>query len=390
MEVDLETLSVIGHDRFPYSITTLSAAKHPTPLTVGTNLQLYFHDARAKFTTAADIAERLDPIVTDFGSVRASASQDFRALLNPEQSPVYTHLHQPGPLSILHLPSSGNEWDGNGDIYVAGRFPSILNYDRRYFPKLRGTVYSGARLSAMTWNRFVFSSVDSDLARRGELSTEQVLQSKSRPGRTLIACGEYNTKGSLELYGLSSNPQLSNISSDSSAGSLHNAVMKNRQTSSSSKLLSVATHGTRIVVSDGNGNLKWLERDGFTEARRWNVSFGSVETPRGIFGTLGDSFMDSGSGEIVLKLGSTYSGQVERPVNQDDLVIWTGEKIGLLGFSRRPGFTTESFEIAGPKTPSQLRLEKQEETYSDTMRRALEANADEVRYMRGLGLGSGE
>jgi hypothetical protein len=237
--------------------------------------------------------ERLDSYDASFRRPKQSGSLDFRSLLNPEPSPLYTHLHHPGPLSILHLPSSGNDWDGNGDIYVAGRFSNILNYDRRFFPKLRGTIHSGARLCSLTSLPYRFASMEKDLARRGELSIEQVLDAKTRPGKTLIACGEYNSKGSLEMYGLSSNPYLSTISSEFSAGRLQNSVMKNRQTSSSSKLLSVSNHGTRIVVSDGGGNLKWLERDGFTEARKWNISHGSVEAPRGIFGTLGDSYMVS-------------------------------------------------------------------------------------------------
>jgi len=181
---------------------------------------------------------------------------------------------------------------------------------------------------------YPFASMEKDLARRGELSIEQVERAKTRPGKTLIACGEYNSKGSLEMYGLSPEPHLSTISTSLLApSSLQNSVMKNRQTSSSSKLLSVSNHGTRIVVSDGGGNLKWLERDGFTEARRWNVGYGSVEVPRGIFGTLGDSYMDSGSGDIVVKLMNTHNGQSGKPMNEDDLVLWTGEKIGLLSFS---------------------------------------------------------
>lgn len=389
MEVDLETLTPISYDRFPFSITCLSKAMHPTPLTVGTNLALYLHDARSQRVYGDDDSIQLDSYEAGFGSLKQSKTLDFRSLLDPEPSPIYAHLYHPGPLSILHLPSSGSEWNGNGDIYVAGRFPSILNYDRRYFPKLRGTIYSGARLSSMAYLPHPFSSMEKDLARRGELSVEQVMESKARAGKTLIACGEYNTKGSLELYGLSSNPQLSTISSDSSAGSLQNSSMKNRQTSSASKLLSVSNHGTRIVVSDGNGNLKWLERDGFTEARRWNIGFGSVEAPQGIFGTLGDSYMHGGSGDIVIKMANTHTGQTESLVNEDDLVVWTGEKVGLLSFSNKPGFTADSFENTGSKTPEQRREEMQEETYRETMQRALEANANEVRYMRGLGLGIG-
>jgi len=67
-------------------------------------------------------------------------------------------------------------------------------------------------------------------------------------------------------------------------------------------------YSSRIVVSDGGGNLKWLERDGFTEARRWNIAHGSIEAPRGIFGTLGDSYMDSGSGDIVIKIANIHDG----------------------------------------------------------------------------------
>jgi len=343
---------------------------------------LYLHDSRAGRKTGQSSAEveRFDSFDAQFSAVRGSGSSDFQSLLNPEPSPEYAHLYQPGPLSILHLPSSGDEWDGNGDIYVAGRFPSILSYDRRYFPKLRGTIHSGARLCSLASLPYPFASLEKALARRGELSVEQVLEAKTRPGKTLIACGEYNSKGSLEMYGLSPNPTLSNISSDSSAGSLYNAVMKNRQTSSSSKLLSVASHGTRLVVSDGGGNLKWLERDGFTEARKWNIAHGSVEAPRGIFGTLGDSYIDSGSGDIVIKILE----------NQGDLLLWTGEKIGLLSFSSKPGFTAESFEDnASARTAEEAHREREERVYSKTMRRALEHQANEVRFIRGLGRGFG-
>jgi hypothetical protein len=257
------------------------------PLTVGTNLSLYLHDPRARRSVGqtGSESERLDSYDTSFGSPRSTGSSDFRRLLNPEPSPLYAHLHHPGPLSILHLPSSGDEWDGNGEIYVAGRFPSILNYDRRYFPKLRGTIHSGARLCSLASLPYPFASMEKDLARRGELSIEQVWEAKTRPGKTLIACGEYNSKGSLEMYGLCPEPHLSTISSDSSAGSLQNSVMKNRQTSSSSKLLSVANHGTRIVVSDGGGNLKVSP-----DSRNSTSSFGRLVScllPRYVLGVDG-------------------------------------------------------------------------------------------------------
>lgn len=383
IEIDLQTLTAVSRETFPFTVTALSEAKYPVPLTVGTNLSLYLHDPRTRRSSGNSSGEsaRLDSYAAGFGSFSGTSSPDFRNILNPEPNPMYAHLNS-GPLSILHLPSSGDEWDGNGEIYVAGRFPSILNYDRRYFPKLRGSIHSGARLCSMASLPYPFASMEKDLARRGELSIQQVEVAKTRPGKTLIACGEYNSKGSLEMYGLSPNPYLSTISSNPAAGSLQNSVMKNRQTSSNSKLLSVSNHGTRIVVSDGGGNLKWLERDGFTEARRWNIAHDSVEAPSGIFG-------NEDSGDIVIKLANTHNGRSERAVNEDDLVLWTGEKIGLLSFSSGPGFSAEDFEAKGPQTPGEAQKESDEREYSQKMRRALESNADEVRFMRGLGLGLG-
>ncbi|KAH8679901.1 hypothetical protein BGZ60DRAFT_512698 [Tricladium varicosporioides] len=371
VEIDLETLSTITSEQFPFPITTLSEVKHPLPITVGTNRSIYLHDTRNRGPggqSSWDQSGNLDAYNLTFGS----NSRDFRGLLNPAPSPVYSHLYHPGPLSILHMPSSGSDWDYNGDIYVAGRFPSILNYDRRYFPKVRGTIHSGARLCSMASLPHPFSSMDKDLARVGELSIEQVWESKTRPGRTLIACDCH----------------MSNIS-DGSAGSLQSSTYKNRQTASGSKLLSVVNHGTRIVTSDGNGNLKWVERDGSTEARRWNIAHGSVEAPMGMFGTEGDSYMNSGSGDVVLKLANTHNGRGEKPITENDLVLWTGEKIGLLRFSSKPGFTAETFEEKGPQTAEEAHKEREERNYSQLMRKALQANADEVRFMSGLGLGSG-
>lgn len=224
--------------------------------------------------------------------------------------------------------------------------------------------------------------------RRSELSIDEVKVAKSLPGSTLIACGEYNSKGSLELYGLSPLPNLTNISTQYSAGRGQYSSLKNRQTSSNSKLLSVATHGTRIVFSDGGGNIKWVERDGFTEVRRWNIAHGTVEAPYGIFGTVGDTFMDSGSGDIVRKIVNTSSGQSSDAVNEDGLVLWTGEKIGLLNFSREPGFSSADFE-ENSKTLEELHREREERLYEQTMRRALERQADEARFVQGLGLGLG-
>jgi hypothetical protein len=382
--VDLETLRVISQEKFPFSIAAISEAKHSTPITVGTNLSLHLHDPRAKVlgSTTSDAPERLD------GALPALYNSAFQGYFNPQPT-NYAPLFHPGPLSIIHMPTSRDSWDGNGEIYVAGRFPSILNYDRRYFPRLRGTIHSGARLCSMTAIPYPFAAQLKDRMRRAEFSVEQVHAAKKLPGNTLIACGEYNSKGSLELYGLSPHSHLSNMSSDSLAGRTQSSdCLKNRQTSSSSKLLSVSTHGTCIVFSDGGGNIKWVERDGFTEVRNWNMAHGSVEGPLGIFGTLGDSYIGSTSGDIVRKILHTNpkAEQGQNLVHKDDLIVWTGEKVGLLNFSSKPAFMATGFEESAKTAEVEVR-EREERVYRQSMRRALQRQADEIRWIRGLGLG---
>lgn len=98
--------------------------------------------------------------------------------------------------------------------------------------------------------------------------------------------------------------------------------------------------------------------------------------------------MESGSSDIVIKLANTCTGRssTQSSIVQDDLVLWTGEKVGLLSFSRKEGFTSETFEDVGEKSEGDLSREREERGYEEMMRRALVANADEVRYLSGLGL----
>ncbi|RYP41118.1 hypothetical protein DL767_001279 [Monosporascus sp. MG133] len=305
VEVDLETMAIVRDQTYEWSINTLSTIQPTVPLTVGTTLGLHLHDHRSPSHTL----------------------------------PLYAPLAQPSPLSILHLEQAGHQDKVSDDIFVAGRFSNILHYDRRMFPSIQGSIHSGAKLCAMTSLPYPFSCIDTELRRDFQFSEEQVKRAKNEPGRTLVACGEYNTKGSLEMYGVSAE-----TCAEGNPRAFRKSTMKNRQTASQSKLLSVINHGTRIVYSDGQGYLKWVERDGVTE-------------------------------------------DGNEAINDDDLLLWTGERLCVVSFSSKPGFFADEFED-DTRTPEEIAAEKEQELYGEKMRLALERHARDVHFVRNLGAGS--
>ncbi|KAI0904350.1 hypothetical protein F4823DRAFT_216483 [Ustulina deusta] len=367
VEVDLQTLTVVAMTSFERVVMAMSAA-HPTvSLTVGTFNGLYLHDyrvGRAPHEQQREVVEPFSLRSPDLSRV----SEDWRPL------PSYAALAQPGPQYIHHMDQPGQRDELSDDIFVAGRFTSVLHYDRRMFPSIKGSLHSGGRLCSLTSLPYPFSSIDSDLRRHLELTEEQVTKSKNTAGgRTLIACGEYNTKGSLEIYGLSSKLE--------DGGEIHvsyDSTTKNRQTASSAKLLSVINHGNRIVFSDGQGYLKWMERDGFTEVRRHKIGKVEKVTHRSLFATM------PGSDDIARKLISTRTEAGNNTCNDDDILFWTGETLGLVSFSSGSGFSPEDF-VENTKTPEEVAAEEEEQVYAERMRLALERQADEVRFVQNLG-----
>ena len=341
-EVDLSTFQISAYDRYPFSISALSEATHPIPLTVGTTLSLHIHDPRlgnnGRVSSYTYFSERVD----FEGNIASNPSlqNDFHRINSGDNSQIdYATLFHPAPLSILHLNPSST-------IYVAGRFPSILTYDRRFFPKLTSTIHSGARLCSIT-----------------------SLPTPNHP--TLAAAGEYNGKGSLELY-----PIAPTSTPDSPPNNSTNAQpTRNRTSASRSKLLSLAPHGTRLVFSDSDGQLKWVERDGSTLVRRWNINTYSTSpddpiTTGGIFNN------DLSEGDVARKL---------LPVSfkeRSEMLLWTGEKIGVLGFRKDPRFSFGKNVEEEKGSMDGL----DERDYGRMMRTALERQADEVRFVRGLGL----
>jgi hypothetical protein len=200
-EVDLERMEVISQTRYAWPITALSQGSPDLDysLTIGTSWSLHLHDSRVPLGSPAmsdDGTTQLDgaevdsniaflPNYTKMQYTRNDPTIPSELITSSVYQPTtprgclrsYARV-EPGPQSILHRTKN--------QIIIAGRMPSILFYDRRFFPRLESVIHSGARLSAIT--------------------TLPVPPTKSTPttsgASTLIACGEYNGCGSLEIYEL--------------------------------------------------------------------------------------------------------------------------------------------------------------------------------------------
>lgn len=396
VEVDLQRLDVVSQQSFEWSITALSEATPGVPLTVGTSLGLHLYDHRAPRTHSSTHDEKIDL---------------FSRIFSNDPLPAYAPLSQPTPLCIHHLPEAGHQDVASNDIYIAGRFPSILWYDRRQWPHILGSIHSGARLVSLSSIPY---PLPPDVQRRklGEIPQERILEAKSVRGQTLVAGGEYETKGSLELVGLRS--QEAGLPGESSPnGSARRqkpwsyekgSIVQNRQTASGAKIFSAIPHGSRIAFSDGRGDVSWFERDGgslynpstslpfrltpshtgLTEVRRHKIG-----SPEDHSSSQPSMFVRAETGDFARKLVSTRtrpagSGEV---ANCDDLVFWTGERLGMITFSSRKGSKTKDFD---PEEDRDAELDEEVEKYSGMMRRALEVQADEVRLTRNLLVGANE
>ncbi|KOS19797.1 hypothetical protein ESCO_000326 [Escovopsis weberi] len=418
-EIDLERLDVVSRETFEWSISTLSPISPGVPLTVGTSLGIHLHDFRARARPRTrDAVERVDGPGSGPGSASRSGSgsseeaNPFWAIFDPRPLPPYAPLSQPTPLSIVHLPEPGPYGLVSHDIYVSGRFTSILHYDRRKFPNIAGSIHSGATVNSMVALPHPLSLLDNELRRSGELTAEQVGRSKAAShGRTLIAGGIYKSKGSLEMYGLSPGQ------GESAHGEVmqQDSALKNRSTAASSSILSVANHGTKIVFSDGSGQLRWFERDGTTEIG--SLAIGSCGADKGSSSLFASLYASAGelARKVVSTRGRRGAGEERSSkahlyhvdnddtgnknnddnnnddendddddrddrddINNDNVLFWTGERLGMVTFTPRPRFRSEDFEAADDG-------DEDGREYADQMRGALEQQADEARFMNRFG-----
>jgi hypothetical protein len=352
-EVDLNSLQVSSTRKYPFTITALSSCQPGMPLTVGTNSTVHLHDSR-------------DPTIP-------SQASDSTQLIGGSID-AHATLSQSGPLSILNHHETSSIW-------VAGRFTSLLHYDIRRFPRLLGTIHSGARIASLTSLPHPYIPRSLDLIRNPSASTSALQTARSEAGTTLLAAAEYKGKGSLELHDPSGQHSY-----------------QNRQTASASKLLSVAPHGGRIVFSDGDGNLRWMERDGSTLVRQYNIN-SEVDADASTGGIFSSSASEMpGQGDIVQKIlplrACANNASLNRPdLPNESLMLWSGDgRIGCLNFGgQNPLKPDDSWhdaveeQILSAGERARADAEKQ---YDLRMRRALERNADEVRFVRGLGMAS--
>lgn len=367
--MDLNRLDVVSRDSFEWSITTLSAIHPDKPLVVGTSLGVHLHDFRARAKVIHDVPERVD----------GQSWQDtdvFKAIFDTNPLPPYASLSQPTPTGILYLPQlpqAGSASLVTDDIYISGRFSNILHYDRRKFPAIVNSIHSGAVVNSLAALPYPFSTVDHEIRQFGESSPEKVAEMKSRVGSALIAGGSYNQKGSLEIYGLA--PAWSTAGRSTT---LLNSVVKNRFTAASSPILSVANHGTKIVFSDGSGLLKWFERDGNTECRRLRVGHSEADGR----GSMSES--EPQLDDVARKIVSTRTKHGACRPNNDDILFWTGERLGLVSFTRTPLYQERDFAGEGEASAG----DQARQEYVERMREALERQAGEVRFLSSLGIGT--
>ena len=380
-EIDMHTLSVSSQQRFPWAIATLSDIVSNVPLTVGTRCGLHLYDPRQKVRSDSFGLDHLDsPATSPRPTYELGATP---RLSSGKATKSYASLFQPGPTSIIHLFPHGSTPSASvGDIVVAGRFPSLLMYDRRTFPKMRSTFHSGAQLCSLASLPYSFRSLETGLMNENQLSVRAAQEAKSQAGDTLFACGEYQGKGSLEIYGLSPERN-SPANSEATSSPMQTSTFKNRVSASRSKLLSIAVHGTRLVVSDGDGQIRWLDRNGQTLIRETRLC-----AEKCLEQYFSGNHSSPGS-DVALKVLPVHSNMADvEDITKDEVLVWTGEKIGLIGFSNHPRFGGEDGQAWEERIESaEAAMQRREEKiYGETMRRALQRQADEVRWVTGLGL----
>lgn len=373
-EIDLNTLKVKSSNPFPYAISAISPADPTIPLTVGTLHTLHQFDPRVPPSAIPSSS----PV----------ALQQIAGANRAQPIP----LSQPGPLALLHT-------DPNA-LWVAGRFTSLLHYDRRFWPRISSTIFSGARLSSLSLLPKPFAP---------PLSMADSIPACAT-GHTLVAAGAYKGKGSLETYPLlptaaAPSPSLLSSSFPPSPSTLASSTRpspsplpdgyKNRQSASRSRLLHATPHGARLLLADGDGALKWLERDASTPVRSATLADLAATSHAPESASASDGEPDAPADVAVRLVPAVAPRAPTRAAHGGDVLLQTDAgRVGVLGFRRGDVLAAghvcgedarEVFE-AGVEGEAGTAERARRRRYAEGMRRALEGAERELWWVRGLGL----
>jgi len=381
-EIDLSTLQCVSTHTYGSPIWTLSEMSSFGNLLVGTNAAIHQYDTRF---------------------AQLSTSMDYE-LINAPSSNSSTILAQSGPLSIQR-----STYDP-ASIWVAGRFTHILNYDIRSFSKPKSTIFSGAHINDLCYQNLGSESpCESDLI---------MAASPSNVG-SLFAAGVYKGKGSLETYSIYDSYDLSTN---------RGYAYQNRQTASRTSLLSIVTHGGTIVASDSDGNINWYERNARHKIRSYNIN--NSEKHAHLRTTVLNPDIKEAGADVVKKI-MPWSISEDDSGGSNKLLLLTSEgRLGILGYGKRApvvqrrvnhtGQESSDFsvnehyvveeeeeevdeeddeyhsidderDVPVPDRAIALRMQERrikkdaEKQYQGRLRRALENQANETRFMKGLG-----
>jgi hypothetical protein len=245
------------------------------------------------------------------------------------------------------------------------------------------------------------------------LPARDVFAAKERAGHTVLAAGMHRGGAGLALHALGAG--------DDGGGMSAATTFRRAPGGGFARALAGVPHGSRIVFADSAGWLRWVERDGATAVRAWNVNSGSSSATSGPVTRAGNG---ANNGPVAANDGNpggsndgtdgaTFAGpaglvSLRPPTDDDDdfvtrilpvgrpgaagtdaagLVLTTQEgRVGLLGF----GAKGKRWGVAAAREPSPeeagAKAEMEEQAlYERRMRWALAAQANEVNFLDGRG-----
>ena len=270
-------------------------------------------------------------IATDRGGLYL---HDPRSCNNPAPVTGFTQWDRPSVLSILHR--------GPHAIHVAGRFPSIVTYDRRFLSKVHSTIWTGARALS---------------------SLSNLPPSQTYPHGGILAAGHGKSRTDRGFVNVHHPDPM--ISSRDGTSATHESKNNDRTMWCEKSVMYAIPHGCRIVCSDVAGQLFWVERDGGPVQRQCSLR------------SMNDEYDSPQIGSKIMRLGC----DADDP--RADLAVRTGTDVGIIGFGAKKDVNGGLLE---GEEEEEEKPESEEDDYRETMRRNLHKQFEDTRYLNSFGL----